>query len=305
MISFVPKEEIEKKLLFEARQALNSVEYEYLVSLIDEITESASLDTELAFCITHLTLAVRAFDFGRYSFIYPIELSCRANAYLAVEEIIEYAMREEVAKIFTHVPAELCADFIKQFRHLDIDAMDPSGENFSVQVKSECELLSSVPTLTCDELSVTEMGEAHIADYARLSRDRETNKYWGYDFFCDYGENVTDEAFLLDAKNSFARGVSLSVALCHNGKFMGEGVFYAFDGRGNAEIAIRLLPEACGLGFGKKFLGLLTEYAKMIGLISLSAIVDKRNTSSVALFSKVMEKSETHDTRVNFHKKLY
>ena len=101
------------------------------------------------------------------------------------------------------------------------------------------------------------------------------------------------------------RGESLTLAVRFNEKFIGEATFYAFDGMGGAEIAIRLLPESRGMGLGKLTVSALFEYAAKIGLTKLSAFIDKRNTASIKLFSNFLEISEESDTRVKFSCNLY
>jgi RimJ/RimL family protein N-acetyltransferase len=285
--------------------ALSCDELEYFNELKTDIEASLPDECEVKFAISTLCLIARIFDFGRYSFIYPIALSDKADEKSALLAVNEYAMREAIERIFTDVPKESVSVFLESFRHLDIDAVDANGESFRVKIKTECELLDTVPKLSFVNVTLDTLCENDAEAYARLLRDEGTNEFWGYDFREDFSENVSDSFFIENARQEFLRGESLTLAVRFNEKFIGEATFYAFDGMGGAEIAIRLLPENRGMGLGKSTVSALFEYAAKIGLTKLSAFIDKRNTASIKLFSNFLGISEESDTRVKFSCNLY
>ena len=301
MLSFKAIDEFKTAAL----TSLSEEELEYLHELLEDIEATRDSDVEMAYTVVDFCLAVRVFDFGRYSFIFPIALSGRADEASAVDYINEYAIREEIERIFTDVPRECISLFTDKFRHLDIDAEDPYAESFRIKIKTECELLDSIQAFDSNGFSLSELKESDKSDYARLLRDTETNKYWGYDYKDDFSENVSDSFFIENARLEFTRGTAIALALKKNGTFVGEGTLYAFDGKGGCEIAIRLLSEARGKGLGNKSFYSLVEYAKMIGLVRISAYVDKRNAPSLAFCRNLMEISEESDTRVKFSYDLF
>lgn len=294
-----------KDFIKENENILSEDELEYLSSLLEEILETGDTYVEFAFSLSHLCLIVRVFDLGKYSFIYPIELSERADSLSARDDAIEYAVKEEIEIVFTDVPKSEVPYFINDMRHLDIDAADPSAETFRVKVKTECELISDIPEYKEGVLSISALTEADVPLYASLSRDTETNKYWGYDFRLDTETEVCDTYFYENANLEFATGRALTVALRNNASFVGEAIYYAFNGRGGAEIAMRLLPEEKGKGLGKAFFAMLTEYARKIGLTRLFSTVDERNTASVAMFRKYMSFFKKDSGRVKFYLDLF
>ena len=286
-------------------EVLTDEELEYLGELTSDIEASLDEDCEVKFALSHFSLIARIFDYGRYSFIYPIALSERADEEAALLDANEYAMREEIERIFTDVPKNSVSVFLENFRHLDIDAEDAEGESFRIKIKTECELLEKIPSLDYEKISLTPLCEDDAKSYARLLRDEETNKYWGYDFREDFSENIDDAFFIENARMEFARGSAITLAIRENGAFLGELTLYAFDALGGAELAIRLLPEARGKKLGYLSFSALSEYARMIGLTRLFAFVDKRNAVSLSYLGKLMEKIDESDTRVKFSYALY
>ena len=183
--------------------------------------------------------------------------------------------------------------------------MDPENESFRVRIKTECELLEEIPGLDFEDISLAPLSLEDSESYARLIRDEDTNKFWGYDFREDFSEGVSDEFFIENARSEFMRNSAITLAIrCADG-FLGELTLYAFDGSGGAELAIRLLPEQRGKGLGKKSFAALLEYAKTIGLTKLFAFVDKSNAISLKYLGNLMEKAGEDGTRVKFSYELY
>lgn len=286
-------------------KALSGDELEYLKELTESIEDDICEDTEIKYALSNFCLAIRLFEYGRYSFVYPIALSERADEAAALLEINEYAMREEIERVFVDVPQGSVSVFLNYFRHIDIDASDADGESFCVRVKTECELLEEIKGTSLDEVSLSALSESDTEAYATLLRDEETNKFWGYDFREDFSENVSDSFFIENAKMEFLRGTAITLAVKRGEDFIGEATLYAFDGMGGAELAIRLLPEARGKGFGNKTFYALKEYAKAIGLVRLFAFVDRRNKISLKYLGNLMETVGENDTRVKFSHELY
>ncbi len=296
MISFEKPLELEN---------LSEEELDYYYAATAAIESNPDADYEIKYAISDFCLIARIFDYGRYSFIYPLALSERADEKSALLAVNEYAMREEIERIFTDVPKESVPLFIESFRHLDIDAEDEYGDSFRVKIKTECELLEEIPSLSFEKISLGALSDGDAENYARLIRDEETNKFWGYDFREDFSGKLEDSFFVENAKMEFMRGTAITLAVRHDESFIGEVTFYAFDGMGGAEIAIRLLPEARGRHLGDASFETLVEFARNIGLIRLSAFVDTRNTVSLSYMGKNMERSLVTDTRVKFILNLY
>ena len=249
-------------------------------------------------------LLVRIYENGEYIFSYPYPLIESADESGALEEIALYAKREGLPLVFFDVPRESLPILMTGFRHADIDAEDEYADTYRVTVKSECSLIKEAPEVTYGEVTLRELCDSDIEEYARICLDAENNKYWGYDFREDEPE-ADAEFFMSTAKNERAIGTAISFAVLHGGAFVGEAALYAFDCRGGAEMAIRILPEYQGRGLSGDILSALFEICREIGLVRLYAEVFTENSPSVACCSKCMERLSDDGTRVVFIKNFY
>ena len=266
MISFVP---FDSESLESVSSMLSKDLSPECAEMLREILLSTlETDAEYAACFSSGCLLLRIFDYGRYYFAYPYDICENADVSAAVDSVVEYAMREELSLVFTDVPAEVLGDFLIGFRHIDLDAEDSDATAYRVRVKTECELMSSLPSLSCGELTIDELTEADIPAYASLCRLPESNEFWGYDYREDCLD--PDDRYFFDAaKSEFLSGTAFSLAIRWCGKLVGEIQFFGFDGRGGAEFAIRVVPQLWGRGIGKRAVYAAKEIATGIGLINL------------------------------------
>ncbi len=249
-------------------------------------------------------LLIRICDGGEYIFSYPYPLTESADESGAVEEVAQYALREGLPLVFFDVPRESLPVLMTGFRHADIDAEDESAETYRVTVKSECSLIEKAPEVTYGAVTLRELTDADKEEYARICLDSENNKYWGYDFKEDE-PNADAEFFMNTARAERALGTAISFAVLCKGKFVGEAALYAFDCRGGAETAIRILPEYQGRGLSGDIIEGLFEMCRKIGLVRLYAEVFSENKPSVAFCSKHMETLSDEGGRVVFIKNFY
>jgi len=269
----------------------------FLCEMINGI-DTEDCDLEYAVSVFESCLLVRIFDMGRYLFVFPCELDDGADVKSAISAVGEYAAREEIPIVFVDVPGELLSLF-SGYRHLDIDADDPSAEVYRVRIKTECELLDEIPHIEWGRVKLDALSENDIASYARLSKDENVNKYWGYNYLEDISA-PGDGYFFENAALEFSRGVAMTMAIRTSGDFIGEATLYAFDGKGGAEFAIRLLSERQGCGLGTEAVLALAEAARNIGLLRLHAKVMKENSSSIAMLKKVSDEYFEEDGCIYF-----
>ena len=249
-------------------------------------------------------LLVRICDGGEYLFSYPYPLTESADESGAVEEVALYALREGLPLVFIDVPRESLPILLMGFRHADVDAEDECADTYRVTVKSECALIKKAPEVTYGEVTLRELRDGDKEAYARICLDAENNKYWGYDFRDDEPDADADY-FMSVAKNERALGTAISFAVLSGGEFVGEAALYAFDCRGGAEMAIRILPEYQGRGLSGDILNALFEVCRRIGLIRLYAEVFAENRPSIAFCSRYMETISDEGGRVVFIKNFY
>ena len=82
------------------------------------------------------------------------------------------------------------------------------------------------------------------------------------------------------------RGVALSLAIRYKGDFAGEVILYAFDLKGGAEYAIRLLPEFRGLKIATSVLNLMLDFCRNIDLKRLYTTISSDNEASRGAYEK-------------------
>lgn len=300
MISF-------KILTSESRRSLEEwiyveiplVQREYVSEIFDSLAEE---DCETAVSVFADCLLIRIFD-GEYLFSYPVAMTDLADEGLAVEQLRAYAVKEEVPLTLCDVPAE-CVRWVREyFPHTDSFAESDSGESYTVRVLSELMLTDTPPCGRGERLEITELRTEDESEYARLCRDEETNRYWGYDFRDD-NPGLDDGFFLRSAEEEYSLGVAVSLAIRERGHFVGETVLYAFDLRGGAEFAVRILPEYRGRGYATEALAVLKNIALCLGLNTLYTTIDRNNTASVRAFEKRFSLIEDNDKILRFSLKL-
>lgn len=257
---------------------------EYLLEIIDSLLDD---EGEVGLCGACGCLLIRIFD-GEYSFLYPVELTDDADPDTACDEIRLYAMKEEIPLVFTDVPSDSLGSLISGYRHASVDASDPDREAYTLRMHTEAALLDEIPTLDFGEITLDALTEADDGDYARLSKDVETNKFWGYDYTADV-ESPTDDYFRNEAEAEFSRGVAMSFAVRREGEFVGEATLYAFDYLGGCELGIRILPEHRRGGLAGMIIDGFTDQGARLGLTHIRATVMAENTPSVGLCTKHFE----------------
>ncbi|MBR3715348.1 MAG: GNAT family N-acetyltransferase [Clostridia bacterium] len=298
MISFKELNEENSSLLAAELTSENAA----LRADVEEIISSfaGSLDEAgFAFCLSEEFLLVRIFDGEGYIFVYPIALTDDADAKVALEKLRLYAVREEIPLILCDVPESSLSEVEDHFRYTEAYAEDDDGASFTVKTLTEISRAPDIPNITDGKLSLRHLAEDDIPDYARLSKNTELNKYWGYDYRAD-NKNPSDRYFYDVAHRAFDDGVALSLAVDHDGKFVGEATLWGFDLLGSCEIGFRILPEWQGRGFGSSTLALLTKLCDELGIRCIRASVMKENIISLSIIEKKMSLYRQTDS-INYY----
>ena len=287
------------------RERVCPSDVEYFADVLSSLLETVEEDPDTGVGVSEFggCLLARIFDYGRYMFVFPIAQRDDADVFGAVDAISAYAVKEEIPLVFTDVPCEELGALVGRYRHLSLDAEDADASSYRVEVRGECEILKEIPDVESDRIRLNSPSPEDIPDIARLARDENVNKYWGYSYLSDIGD-VADEYFYESSMRAFEEGVSMSMAIRYSGRYVGEAEFYSFDLRGGAEIAIRLLPEWQGQGLGKETLALAIKLARHIGLSTLYGRVMEQNEPSIRFMSSLMTEYKREDGTVYFVKDL-
>ena len=272
--------------------------------IIDHYLSVECGDISFAFTVAFGTLIVRVFNGSRYSFIFPYEISEAADMRAAIACAVRYAVLEEIEPVFEDVPREMVELFFQMgFRHINSDSDLPETDTYRITLKNECSLIEEYPSASDGELSLSHMTDGDASEYERLVKDEQNNKYWGYDYREDYPD-CAGQFFVSLSHRDFELGLVLSLAIRHNGRFIGEALIASFDYKGGADISIRILPEHQNKGYAGRAFGLLRKIAGQMGLVTLYARVYKENKPSVFLFSKDADEEREEDGTIVFSYRL-
>lgn len=286
MISFkILTEESREQTLSYVLSRLSEAEKEYIIEIAESLLSDDEAEYALSACFG--CLLIRIFD-GEYSFSYPVAVCDNADETSASLAIRDYAVKEEIPLVFSDVPRDELGGLVTMFRHANIDAEDATGDTYRVRLITEAAAIGEIPTVELDAITLDALRPEDDAEYARLCRDGETNRFWGYDYSLD-APGDEDSYFRESAEGELSRGVAMSFAVRSEGKFVGEAALYAFNYMGECDCAIRILPEyrQCGIA-GRVLLGLI-EFLPQIGLVRLRARVMRENEPSKKLCAAQME----------------
>ena len=305
MLSFKPienKSDIEK--LAKGLDLCGKTKDSFVDFLAVCLEEAEDFDTSIAAAFCDGCALIRVFDMGRYYFLPPEKIHQGGNVKNAFDKVLEYAKREELPFVFHGVPRDMLSDLLDGVRHADIDAEGPFGESYCLKIKTECELSQEIFSAEDGDFEIRALENSDASVYKELCTDKELNKYYGYQISDDHPD-MPKEDYIAIANTEFERGVALTLALVYERSIVGDAIFYAFDGKGGAELAIRILPNRHGKGLGSHFLSLLLDYGRDIGLIRVISFVKRENLPSVRMCGKFMKKEEADEGRVKFTAELY
>lgn len=266
-----------------------------ILGLSDGLYEGASV----AFAYCDEVFFARVYDGERYVFPLPFMLSDSADAETACISLAEYSVREMVPLIITDVPRDELDFLMSVFPHIDAYTYEDDDDCFYVKVNNECDMLEDVPTLTLDGITLDELTDGDKERYATLCRDRDLNKYWGYDAASDNPDGDAD--FYLDTvRREMRDGVAIALAVREGGELVGEATVYGFDYRGCASIAVRVLQGCHGRGIGSRATRALIELSRNIGISTLYAEILEENVGSIKMTSKYMKLTKHKNGKVYF-----
>lgn len=270
-------------------------DFEYIGEILGELSE---LDDgcEYAVSVCDGCLLIRVYD-EEYYFLYPEPVCEVYDVFGAIESVRLYTVREEIPLVISEIPRDEADSVADLFSNSEI--YDDGDMLCTVRAQSEIMLLEELPSVSGERISLIPLCDDDKAEYARLCTDADTNLYWGYDCFED-NPDPDDSYFVQSAIGELSRGIAASYSVRFNGEFIGEALFYAFDLRGSAECALRLLPKYRGRGLSRECIELICESAARIGLKQLYATVDDRNTPSIKLFEKTFDIIEQKDGITRF-----
>lgn len=259
-LSFLKTEATEAALRAEAEH------YGALAAMLEEL----ALLPEACCALSFGCLAVRLeVDEGDYAFYLPEPYKEQADAEAALCALEAYALREELPLVLTDLSAEDCDALRLRYAHAEICELPVAGR-FLLCVQTEADALDALPTLRGARVTLRAPDPSDAAAYGALCRNTEHLCYFGYSDLSDLPE-ATDRTLVERRLDEWERRCSLPFFIYHAEAFVGELTLFGFDGRGGAELSLRLLPEACGGGLATDAMRTAIAFARELGLTHLRA----------------------------------
>ena len=133
---------------------------------------------------------------------------------------------------------------------------------YNVIPKRAIDTVFKLPTIKTERLTLRPVADEDAADYARLASDTERNRYWGYDYREDWKRPTPPKArwFLEGEREDFSHRREMPLGIYEGTMFVGEVTFHRFGYAAEAEIGVRLLPEAEGKGYAAEAVRAYTEF---------------------------------------------
>ncbi len=136
-------------------------------------------------------------------------------------------------------------------------------DKYNLSPKRAIDRVSHLPELETERLKIAELSDSDAAEYARLASDAERNRWWGYDWRSDYtsAEPPQDSYYIMVAREDFKERREMPLGVYAEGKLVGEVVLHRFGYGDEAEVGVRLLPEAEGKGYAQEAVRAVAGYA--------------------------------------------
>lgn len=133
---------------------------------------------------------------------------------------------------------------------------------YNVIPKRAIDTVFQLPTIKTERLTLRPVADGDAERYARLASDVERNRYWGYDYRNDWKKRSPpeDKWFLEGEREDFSRRREMPLGIYDGTMFVGEVTLHRFGYAADAEIGVRLLPEAEGKGYASEAVRAYTEY---------------------------------------------
>jgi len=171
-----------------------------------------------------------------------------------------------------------------------------------VEAKTLFDKITPPVCLKTERLTITDLKEKDKEDYKRLYTDTELNKYWGYDYREDLGEEEpTADWFFNFQKSLKEKKEEYSLAVYENDNLVGELVLHNFDFVGGIEMGFRFFKDCQGKGYATESASKLKEYVfNYLKAEKLKSRCFKENIPSAKLQERLGLK-KTHEDQTHYY----
>ncbi len=274
-------------------------------------------DIALTLSAGHL-LARAEVDEGDYAFFFPEPYTDDADETDALCAMEDYAKEQRIPLVFTDLTdgqAEVLRHryrFSETYRlaydeNTETDIAEDMGDcRFLLYVTTELSRLEGTPTVQGERITLDAPRAEDAPAFAALCRDTDGMRWYGYDILQDLPH--ADDLTLLKAfaDERMTDLVCPFVIRDRSGACIGELTLFGFDGKGGADLSVRLCAAARGKGLAAEATAAAIHFAAhTLVLQYLYAYVREENTASVALFSRMFDEVVTKDGVRHFTKILH
>jgi RimJ/RimL family protein N-acetyltransferase len=151
-----------------------------------------------------------------------------------------------------------------------------------------------------ERLTITDITETDAKRYAELYLDDELNKWWGYDYREDLGDNEPTPEYFYNFQNKLKSSKEeYALAVKKDGEMVGELVMHNFDYNGGVEIGFRFFSDCQGKGYALESASALRDYCfELLGADTVKSRCFKQNHPSKKLIERLglikSNESQTH-----------
>lgn len=224
-----------------------------------------------------------------YAGVYPTMASEFAKAF-AVDGV-KYINREED-----------CGNMGLRISKLQYHPIEVKEKN-NIEVLTAFENIKESVQIKTERLTLSEISLEDAESYKNLYLDDELNKFWGYDYREDLGDNQpTAEYFYNFNKNLREKKEELSLIVKKEGEVIGETVVHGFDFYGGVEVGFRIAKKYQNEGYAFESVFATVEFIKQkIQPKKIKAKRFKENLASKKLLEKVGFKKEKEDEKYVYY----
>lgn len=156
-------------------------------------------------------------------------------------------------------------------------------DKYAIVPRRLIEELEGLPEITSERLVLRAVPAEDVHTYARLAKDRERNRLWGWDWRTAWtGEGDPRDVWFLEiSRKDFAARREVQLGIYFRDQLVGEGVFHNFTYHNTVELGVRLLAEYEHQGFATEAMRTMANYALCFwGLEAVTAKCYKENLHS-------------------------
>jgi RimJ/RimL family protein N-acetyltransferase len=162
-------------------------------------------------------------------------------------------------------------------------------DKYTLKIKNNLDLLSEIPTIRGEKVTLEKMSEKYKDDYTKMYLDDQLNCYWGYDYRLDLHGNSADSTYFLNmVLDDFKKKDDFVFIVTRDKKLLGEVVLFDLDLENSAAIGFRIIRAEERKGYAHDAVKTTVGYLfKKLKLSKLRTWCYKENLASKKTIEKI------------------